>query len=196
MAESFRHYRVLAKRLAEHVDVETREAVLRDLDYVRPGSKPELRVAWAREAMERLDALVPPETCVQIREECACVLSNAKSIYARSFRKLRKQYPDDEAYLDAVVAYLNATVPLRRCGEVTREKDRVISVIAQDECACSALREGLKGATLSVTWCHCCKGSLLSVYEQVFPEWACEMEILSSVATGGSECRMATRWRG
>jgi hypothetical protein len=196
MAETFRHYRVLAEQLSEHVDAETQEAVLRALDTIRPGSKPEQKVAWAREAMARLDALVAPETSIKIREGCACLLSNAKSIYARNFRKLRKQHPNDESYLNAVVAYLNATAPLRRCGEVTREGDRVISVIARGECSCPVLHEGLKGATLPVTWCHCSKGSLLSVYEQVFPERVCEMKILSSVATGGSECRMATRWRG
>jgi hypothetical protein len=200
MAETFRHYRVLAEQLSEHVDAETLEAVLKDLDTIRPGSKPEQKVAWAREAMARLDALVAPETCIKIREGCACLLSNAKSIYARNFRTLLKPYPDDEAYLDAVVAYLNATASLRRCGEVTREGERLISVIARGACACPVLHDGLQGpapygGTLSMTWCHCSKGSLLSVYEQVFPERVCEMEILSSVATGGSECAMAAWWR-
>jgi len=33
------------------------------------------------------------------REGCACVVSNQKSIYARNFRRLRKIYADDVAYL-------------------------------------------------------------------------------------------------
>ena len=54
--EGFRHYRVLAEGLAEHRDAETRQAVLRGLDSVRPGSRPELKAAWAGKAMEWLDA--------------------------------------------------------------------------------------------------------------------------------------------
>jgi hypothetical protein len=194
MAEKYRHYRVLAERLAEHAGPEKRDAVLAGLDGVRGGSSPAVKVEWARAAMERLDALIEPETCIRIREECACLLSNEKSIYARNFRRLRNQYPDDDAYLDAVVDYLNATAPLRRCGEVTREGDRLYSVIGREQCACPVLHDGLEGGTLSVTWCHCSKGSLLSVYRHVFPEKVCEMDIVSTVATGGDECRFVTTY--
>jgi hypothetical protein len=98
--------------------------------------------------------MLEPETCVKIREGCACVLSNEKSIYARTFRKLRKLYPNDDQYLDEVVKYLNATAPLRRCGEVTREGDRIYSVIGRGQCACPVLHEGLADP-ISITWCHC-----------------------------------------
>jgi hypothetical protein len=132
-----------------------------------------------------------PETCFKIREGCACVLPNEKSIYARTFRKLRKVYPDDDPYLDEVVKYLNATEPLRRCGEVTREGGRIYSVIARGQCACPVLHDGLRDP-ISVTWCHCSKGSLLSVYRYVFPDKRCEMEILRTVVAGAEDCCFVT----
>ncbi len=46
-----------------------------------------------------------------------------------------------------------------------------------------------------MTWCHCSKGSLLSVYRFVFPEKTCDMQIVSTVATGGDECRFVTTYR-
>lgn len=194
MPKVYRHYRVLAEQLSQHVDLDTQRAVLDGLDYLGGSPKPKVRVRWAREAMERLDTLLDPETRIRVREGCACVLSNEKSIYAQSFRKLRKLYRDDDAYLDEVVKYLNATTPLRRCSEVTREGDTLYSVIAWGTCGCPVLHEGLHG-TLSSTWCHCSKGSLLSVYRYVFPERVCHMEIVRTIAQGAEDCSFAVTYR-
>jgi hypothetical protein len=195
MATNFRHYRALAEQLSKHVDADTQAALLAGMDGVTNSSKPEIKAAWAREMMRRMDHLLKPETRIIVREGCACLLSNEKSIYARTFRKLRRLYPDDDdRYLDEVVAYLNSTAPLRRCGEVTRTGDRITSVIAHGACSCSALREGLR-EPISVTWCHCCKGSLLSVYRHVFPDRTCAMEIVGTVATGAEECCFVTEYR-
>jgi len=100
------------------------------MDYANSGSKPEVKAEWARQLMQRMDQLLEPQTCVQVREGCACVLSNDKSIYACTFRKLRKLYPEENQYLDEVVKYLNATSPLRRCGQVSREGERITALIA------------------------------------------------------------------
>jgi len=194
MTKDSRHYRALAAQLGKYVDAPTQEALLDGMNYVTSSSKPEVKVGWAREMMQRMDAVLEPETCIKIREGCACVLSNEKSIYARTFRKLRKLYPDDDQYLDEVVKYLNATAPLRRCGEVTREGDRIYSVIGRGQCACPVLHDGLHGP-ISVTWCHCSKGSLLSVYRHVFPDKHCEMEIVRTVATGAEDCCFVTTYR-
>ena len=91
------------------------------MDGIHSGWDPEKRAQWARALMQRMDRLLAPQTCIQVREARACVLSDAKSIYAHSFRRPRRLYPDDDQYFDEVVAYLNATSPLRRCGEVGRD---------------------------------------------------------------------------
>jgi len=193
MSKDFRHYRALEKQLGIHTDAETQKKILDGMDYVNPSSQPAVKVAWARELMQRMDTLLDVETCIQVREGCACVVSNANSIYARNFRRLRKLYPDDNEYLDEVVKYLNATTPLRRCGEVTREGDKIYSIIARELCGCPVLHAGLE-EPISVSWCHCSKGSLLSVYQQVFPEKLCEMEIVRTIATGAEECCFLTRY--
>jgi hypothetical protein len=191
MPTNFRHYRALDQQLSKHVDADTQAALLAGMDHVTNSSKPEVKADWAREMMRRMDETLPPETRIAIREGCACVLSNEKSIYARTFRKLRRLHPDDDRYLDEVVAYLNSTTPLRRCGEVTRDGDKITSVIAHGACSCSVLREGVR-EPISVTWCHCCQGSLLSVYKHVFPDRTCAMEIIGTVATGAEECCFVT----
>jgi hypothetical protein len=184
---------VLAEQLGKYVGGEVQAAILEGMDYANSGSKAEVKTEWARELMRRMDQQLDPQDSIRVREGCACVLSNEKSIYARTFRRLRELYPDDDQYLDEVVRYLNATAPLRRCGEVSREGERIYSVIARERCECSVLRAGLR-QPISVTWCHCSKGSLLSVYRHVFPEKHCVMEILSTIASGGEECRFVTTY--
>ena len=121
MSKDFRHYRALEKQLDLYIDAETQRKILNGMDYVSQSSKPAVKVEWASELMRRMDTLLDAETCIKVREGCACVLSNEKSVYARNFRRLRKLYPNDSEYLDEVVKYLNYTAPLRRCGEVTRD---------------------------------------------------------------------------
>ena len=193
MSKRFRHYRVLDQQLIKHVDDDTREILLAGMDYVQDGSTPEVKARWACEMMDRMDRLLDEATRMRVREGCACVLSGEKSIYAKTFRKLRKLNPDDDVYLREVIAYLNSTQPLRRCGEVTQQGDEIYSVIGRETCGCSAVRQGLT-RPISRTWCHCCKGSLLSVYKYVFTDKTCEMDVVRTIATGGDECCFVTRY--
>ena len=58
MSKSLRHYRVLDKQLRKHVDDEISKSLLAGLDYVKAGSKPEVKAQWAYEVMERMDRLL------------------------------------------------------------------------------------------------------------------------------------------
>jgi hypothetical protein len=194
MAKTFRHSRVLQQQLASQVDPDTCAAILDGLDTITDASSQVAKAAWAREVTRRMDTVLPPQTCVAVRERCACLLSTAQSVYAKTFRRLRRHYRDDARYLEEAVAYLNTTRPLRRCGAVTLDGDAIHSVIARGQCDCTVIRQGLT-EPISITWCHCCKGSLLSVYTYLFPDRICEMEIVSTVASGGEECRFITRFR-
>ncbi|HHW10466.1 MAG TPA: hypothetical protein GXX29_10865 [Firmicutes bacterium] len=197
MAKEYRHLRVLREQLEKAVATDVKEQILSGMDYIREGSSPEVKAKWAYELMERMNRLLDADTCIKVREKCACVLSNENSIYAKGFRRIRRQYPDDHEYLREVVAYLNSTKPLRRCGAVSLEGTDIHSVIGRGACACPVIAKGLGQLDhpMPRTWCHCCKGSLLSVYEHVFPGRMCEMEIAATVASGADECRFITRYR-
>lgn len=187
MGKEFRHLRVLREQLEENTDKEIQSKVLGGMDYIKDSSSPKIKAKWAEEIIERLDKHVDKETCIKIRENCACLKSNEKSIYVQMFKRLRKQYIDDHEYLNAVVDYLNATTPLRRCGEVSLDNGKIITVIARNHCDCQVISKGLKN-TLPVTWCHCCKGSILSVIKYIYPNKKCDMIIKETVASGGRIC--------
>ena len=159
MSKEYRHLRALRQQLEEYTDEENKDNVLRGMDYIRDTSSSEIKAQWADEITKRLDKYLDEDTRIKVREKCACIISNEKSIYAQTFRRLRKQHPDDTDYLVAVVDYLNSTTPLLRCGEVSLDGDKIITVLARNLCECSALKNGLSNP-ISITRGHCCKGSI------------------------------------
>lgn len=193
MPSNFRHYVKLDEQLRKNVDDATRNKIFDNMDYIKQSSEPEIKTEWAREITNRMDGLLDTEMCRHVRENCACLVSNEGSIYAKTFRKLRKQFSNDNDYLIEVIKYLNNTTPLRRCGDVRREGDKILSTIGIDSCGCPTIGKGLKG-TISATWCHCCKGSLLSVYRYVFDKKDCVMQIIETVASGGKTCTFSTEY--
>lgn len=191
MRKEYRHLRVLREQLEENTDKEIQSKVLDGMEYIKDNSSPEIKAKWAVEIVERLDKYIDKETCIKIRENCACLKSNEKSIYAQMFRRLRKQNNDDSKYLNAVVDYLNITTPLRRCGEVSLNNGKIITVIARNHCDCQVISKGLKDP-LSATWCHCCKGSILSVIKYIYPDKKCNIIIKETTASGGKTCTFET----
>jgi hypothetical protein len=93
------------------------------------------------------------------------------------------------------VDYLNSTAPLRRCGLVSFDGDKIITIIASGRFECQVLKGGLK-TPVSVTWCHCCKGSILSVIKYIFPKKECKMVIRETIASGGNSCLFETTFNG
>ena len=89
------------------------------MNHIKESSSPEAKAQWAYEVIKRMDEILDSDTCIKVRENCTCLKSNENSIYAKTFRKIRKQYMDEDSYMDEVVKYLNGTKPLRRCGNVT-----------------------------------------------------------------------------
>ena len=41
-------------------------------------------------------------------------------------------------------------------------------------------------------WCYYCQGALFRIYQFVFPEKSCQMEIVETHATGGKDCVFST----
>ncbi|HCA29782.1 MAG TPA: hypothetical protein DEP23_09555 [Ruminococcaceae bacterium] len=191
MGKEFRHLRVLREQLGNHTDAKTQTAVLSGLDGIKDSASPHAKAEWACVVTARLDTLLDEETHIKVREHCACLFSNEKSIYAKEFRRLRKQFADNAEYLHAAIYYLNATAPLKRCGDVSLDGDKIITVIARGRCECQVLKNGLK-TPISVTWCHCCKGSILSVIKYIFPERKCKMIIKETIVSGGGMCLFVT----
>ncbi|MFT4143337.1 MAG: hypothetical protein QM644_02690 [Mobilitalea sp.] len=58
-------------------------------------------------------------------------------------------------------------------------------------CGCFVINGGWEKPP-TTTWCRCCQGTLYSVYQFIYPEKTCHMELLETHATGGKDCIFAT----
>ncbi|TCL70707.1 hypothetical protein EDC14_100924 [Hydrogenispora ethanolica] len=190
MHNALKHYLVLRGQLDKAFGKEKSREILRGLDGVDGSESPEQASQWAKELVYRLEENIEKERLVTIRENCTCIKCNKYSPLVKKFQELRKAAPDDDTYLREVVNFLNGR---GRCGKKVGLVDgKIISHFAfSDHCSCHVVKDGWK-APPSVTWCHCCKGSLLSVYQYVFVEKICKMEIVETFATGGKDCVFAT----
>lgn len=92
------------------------------------------------------------------------------------------------ATTDRLDALLDGTRPLQRCGHLYQDGEDVFAVLEEGHCSCSAL-QALE-TPISPTWCHCCKGSIASVLQEVFPDRQCRIEILETYSAGGQKCLM------
>lgn len=143
---------------------------------------------WAAKVTEKLEAAIPREELIPIREECACIKANKYSAYNKKyFPEIREIYPEnDEEYMRAVAAFLSGR---GRCGKVVEYVDgKIISHFGfGDACVCYVIKGGW-GRPPSDTWCRCCQGTVKSILQFVFPDKKCSMDIIETFATGGTDC--------
>jgi hypothetical protein len=168
------------------------DEILAGLDYVTGKETPQEAAEWARAVINRLEEKIDNETLISIREECACIKANKYSAFNKKyFKEIREKHPeDDEAYLKAVVDFLNIH---NRCGKrIKYDNGRIISHFSFGKaCVCTTIKGGWT-APPSTTWCRCCQGSIKSIYNFVFPDKVCHMDIMETFATGGTDCVFVT----
>lgn len=192
MENTKKHLEKLHSQIDKKLGKGKADGILHGLDYVTGNETPEEAVNWARAVTERLEDKINNENLISIREECACIKANKYSAYNKKhFKELREKYPDDDtAYLKAVVALLNLR---KRCGKkVELIEGKIISHFGfGNACVCNVVKGGWKNPP-STTWCRCCQGSLKSIYQFVFADKECHMDIVETFATGGSDCIFST----
>jgi hypothetical protein len=166
--------------------------ILAGLDALSGSETPEEIAIWAGEIIDRLESAIPPDELIEMREECACIKATMYSAYNKKyFKEIRGQYPDDdEAYLKAVADFLDGR---GRCGnKVEYVNGEIISHFGfGNSCICYVIKGGWQKPP-STTWCRCCQGTLKSIYQFVFIEKDCHMDIIETFATGGTDCVFRT----
>jgi len=170
--------------------------MLAGLDAPGDAASSEALLAWAQEVSRRMETCIGEEDRIAIREACACIKSNRYSAYNKKyFPALRAEHPDDDAaYLAAVAAFMNGR---GRCGKKVELAggQRIRSYFQfGGRCVCDAVR-GAWERPPSTTWCRCCQGTVKSVYQFVFADRECFVDIVETFATGGTDCVFDT-WFG
>jgi hypothetical protein len=142
-------------------------------------TKPEKKAEWFRNAMDKMDRLLPEDKCRAIREDCACCLGGEK-------QKLTRRIVKDNNSLEDRIAVANKTWLVFGKG-VKREDDGTLTVTFFDEgleaynCVC--LRKTI--APISGTYCFCCGGHIKYHLQNALDlKLSCRL-ISSALSSGG-----------
>jgi hypothetical protein len=137
---------------AAEVDAAVVAQIMEGGEGIRQSSKSDKKVGWFREAMTRMDQLLPREVSQPIREGCACCLGGKRLALSKAIAK-------NHATLEERIAAANET-PYVFGNAVWREADGSIWVrFAQEglesyRCACL----GKVDEPLPLSYCYCCGG--------------------------------------
>lgn len=187
MENAVKHLEKLKKQITLKYGLEEANRILAGLDHLTGEETAEQIGVWAKELSQRLEKEIADPDLISIREECACIKANKYSVYNKKyFPELRANYPDDTRYMQAVAEFLNGR---GRAGRAVEYKNgKFISHFSfSNHCVCYVIKGGWDKPP-STTWCRCCQGSLKSIFQFVFPEKQCHIDIVETFATGGSDC--------
>lgn len=192
MDNAKKHLIKLQKQIDTKLGPRKSDEIFDGLDDLTGDETPEEISKWAADITDRLEKSIKTDDLIQIREECACIKANKYSPYNKKhFKGIREKYPDDdEAYLRAVAEFLTGN---GRCGKkVEYVNGKIISHFGfGNSCVCYVIKGGWEKPP-STTWCRCCQGTLKSIYQFVFSEKECHMDIAETFATGGADCIFET----
>jgi hypothetical protein len=192
MDNAIKHLEKLRKQIELRLGKSKADEVLQGTDIPTGEETPEIIAVWAEKLSLKLESSIPEVDLISIREECACIKANKYSSYNKKhFPQLRQEHPDnDEEYLKAIAEFLNTK---GRCGKSVEYKNgKIISHFGfGDSCVCHVIKKGWKKPP-STTWCRCCQGTVKSIMQFVFPDKKCNMDIIETFATGGTDCVFST----
>lgn len=183
------------ERLIKQIDLSLGKGkgreILSDLCDVTGKEEPQECAKWANAVSKRLEENIDSERLIQIRQQCACVKTNKYSAYNKKyFKELRENNEDETTYLKAVANFLSGRPRIGRKVEFVDGK--IITHMGESKsCGCFVVKNGWDKPS-STTWCRCCQGTLYSVYQFVFPDKVCHMDIIGTHATGGNDCVFST----
>ena len=188
MDNAVKHFEKLHKQIDIQLGKGKADEILQGITELTGNESPEEIGKWAEQITEKLESSISNEKLISIREECACIKANKYSAYNKNhFPEIRKKYPDsDEEYIKAVAEFLNGR---GRCGKIVEYVDgKIISHFGfGDSCVCYVIKGGWRKPP-SATWCRCCQGTVKSILQYVFPDKKCNMAIIETFATGGTDC--------
>lgn len=186
-----KHSERLIKQIDLHMGKGKGREILSHLSDVTGEETPIECAQWANDVTKRLEDNIEPEKLIQIRQECACVKTNKYSAYnTKYFKNLRENNVDETSYLTAVAEFLNGRPRIGKRVEYVDGK--IITYMGVvNTCGCFAVKNGWDKPA-SITWCRCCQGTLYSIFQFVYPDRVCHMDIIETHATGGNDCVFST----
>jgi len=161
--QKHRMIRTIEESIDRFAGEAVRKKVMEDSDSITEKTDKSRIAEWAKDAMERLDALVDEETRVQIMETCGykCADVHRSVIYRAKAR--RKKYKSVDEFLEAEQHNPPRGTRLVREGHALYQFYTPQTFGAR--CYCNILTKLPDEETISPTYCQCAKGFVKKVWE-------------------------------
>jgi len=147
--------KILAEQLAKAgVPGETIDRVMEGGEDIRGNAKPEVKAAWMKTAMERMDTLLNASTRQSVREACACCLGGKRLQVSKGIGKQHESLEERLKAANEARFVFGHSVSMLDDGRV------LVSFAPEGlesyRCVCLPKAKG----AVSVTYCYCCGGHI------------------------------------
>lgn len=172
--------RLAEKLVAAEIAPEIIDRIMVGGEDIRQSTKPELKAEWLKGAMERMDALLDPETRHAVREACACCLGGKRLALAKEIAR-------KETLAERIAAANEARFLFGH--SVTLQEDGRVHVsffpagLPAYRCVCLPKAQ----EPLPITYCYCCGGHVKHHLQIALGrKLACQVRS-SALSSGGKE---------
>jgi len=176
----------LEKIIEQHAGEEVMKKIMEESEGITEKTDPKKKASWMKSAIERLDELADEETKFRIMENCGynCARMNSKAI-EQALAK-RKKFKTVDEFLEAEQKKPMKGTRLVREGKTLYQYYTPQSYGVRCYCEMIAAAEG----RVSPTYCHCSKGFVKKLWEDVL-EKPVKVDFIQSVISGAKECKFA-----
>ena len=180
--------REIGGRIKQFAGVKVREKIMEGSVKAASSSNPEKVALWVKEAIDKLEAKVPPEIREQIMTACGhnCLAHNRRPMEMARTRRLK--YTTEEAFLNAEA---QKPPPGMR---FEKEGNKLIQYYTPHiygkgmRCYCALLRALPEGVNASSTYCYCSRGFVEKYWEGILGR-PVRVALGPTAISGADECK-------
>jgi hypothetical protein len=169
---------------------EISKKVMQGIEHINKSSTKDDIALWVRDAISRLDSSIDEKTRIQIMEHCGRNCASINKRVIDSAKKRRKKFKDLNAFLEAEQLKPMKGTRLCREGNILYQYYTPQAFTQPMRCYCSLFRGLPKDTSVSLTYCHCSKAFVQTLWENTLGQ-PVKVELLQSVISGDSECKFA-----
>ncbi|MFP4050814.1 MAG: DUF6144 family protein [Thermoplasmata archaeon] len=141
------------------------------------------QVELGKKIMDRMDDILDEDTIVKIRHKHTCNLTKNQ---VKEIEDLKEEV---ESIEELCKKYSRPLTP----GYVKKDDDVLTVSFGWGRCVCNMYRKLDEYEPVSKTWCECCNGHVIKIYNRLL-ERPVSSEMIETVASGGDDCIFEIRY--
>jgi hypothetical protein len=164
--------------LAAGIEPEIIIQVMQDAGTIKSSTSPEKKADWMREAMQRMDVLLDPETRQSVRQACACCLGGKRLEISKGIAKNHSTLAERIEAANQAGFVFGHSVHQQEDGRI------VVNFYPEDQTTFRCVCLPKAKEPISITYCYCCGGHVKHHLQIALGEHL-KMDVRSSALSSG-----------